>query len=163
MKESLLVSACLFRIPCRYDGNFAPNSFNETELEYLQENFHLVPVCPEQLAGFPTPRIGVEIVGGDGFWVLNQQSCVQNKKGQDVTENMLRGASATLQIARIIQARWMIGQDKSPSCSTKGVYDGSFQRRLIPGFGVTSALLSLSGISVFSAEDFFEGQGCKRK
>ena len=59
MKEKLLVSACLLGINCKYSGgnNRLP------EAEALAARFELVPVCPEQLGGLPTPRPCAERVG----------------------------------------------------------------------------------------------------
>ncbi|NIQ97595.1 MAG: DUF523 domain-containing protein, partial [Desulfuromonadales bacterium] len=50
----ILVSTCLLGIPTRYDGGAKRN---ERVIDYLRRNdFVPVPVCPEQLAGLPTPR-----------------------------------------------------------------------------------------------------------
>ena len=48
----ILVSACLLGCPCRYDGASKPHP----EVLALAERHALVPVCPEQLGGLPTPR-----------------------------------------------------------------------------------------------------------
>ena len=50
--EHLLISACLLGAQCRYDGQSKPL----LQLVALSERFHLVPICPEQLGGLPTPR-----------------------------------------------------------------------------------------------------------
>ena len=49
---TLLVSACLLGLPCRYDGAAKPAP---QVLELMAEH-RLIPVCPEQLGGLPTPR-----------------------------------------------------------------------------------------------------------
>ena len=43
--------------------------------------------------------------------------------------------------------------EKSPSCGIHQICDGSFSAILVPGSGVTSALLSESGIRVFSEHE----------
>ena len=50
--DKLLVSACLLGAPCRYDGKSKPLA----GIERLREMYELVPVCPEQEGGLPTPR-----------------------------------------------------------------------------------------------------------
>ena len=59
MREKLLVSACLLGENCKYNGgnNYSP------DVERLRERFEIVPVCPEQLGGLPTPRVPSERVG----------------------------------------------------------------------------------------------------
>ncbi len=47
-----LVSACLAGVNCRYDGS---NSGHEA-IKQLVEDGKAIPVCPEVLAGLPTPR-----------------------------------------------------------------------------------------------------------
>lgn len=55
-----LCSACLLGIKCRYDCQNKPN---DKVLE-LAKKETLIPVCPEQLGGLPTPRISSEIKDG---------------------------------------------------------------------------------------------------
>ena len=50
--ENILISACLLGVCCRYDGESKPIM----QTVALMERYHLVPVCPEQLGGLPTPR-----------------------------------------------------------------------------------------------------------
>ena len=59
MRERLLVSACLLGENCKYNGgnNYRP------AVAALGDRFELVPVCPEQLGGLPTPRVPSERVG----------------------------------------------------------------------------------------------------
>ena len=54
--EHLLISACLLGAQCRYDGQSKP----VLEMVALSEQFDLVPLCPEQLGGLPTPRTPAE-------------------------------------------------------------------------------------------------------
>ena len=153
MKETILVSACLFSIPCRYDGNRASNCLSEETQKFLKQNFFIVPVCPEQSGGLPTPRKCMEIQGGDGFDVLEKKACVKSKDGEDFTSRMMIGAEIVYQIALITKAILMIGQRKSPSCSCSQIYEGSFQKKLIPGYGITTAFLRNHGIKVLDTEN----------
>lgn len=58
----LLVSSCLAGINCKYSGG---NNLNEKVLE-LVKNGEAIFMCPEQLGGLPTPRIGAEIIVKNG-------------------------------------------------------------------------------------------------
>ena len=139
MHEVLLVSACLLGEPCRYDGK----SVSCQVALALGEAYDLVPVCPEQLGGLPTPRTPSE-VQADGR--------VVDRAGVDRTEAFHRGARAALAIARERGCKRAILKENSPSCGSQRIYDGSFSGRLVPGEGVTAALLRQAGIEVQSDE-----------
>ena len=156
-KETILVSACLLGIPCQYDGQLAKKRFEQHMIEGL--DYNIVPVCPEQLGGLSTPREPVEIQNGDGFDVLKDSAKVMTKDGKDLTAEFKRGAEVTLSIARITKAARMITQKRSPSCSSDGIYDGNFSRRLVKGFGVCAAFLKLNGMEVIDVDQFEKDQG----
>jgi len=46
-----LCSACLLGVKCRYDGK---SNLNRKVLKLAKKEI-LIPVCPEQLGGLPTP------------------------------------------------------------------------------------------------------------
>ena len=133
-----LISACLLGTPCRYDGESRTVSDG---IRALLAAHTLIPICPEILGGLPTPRPPAE---------RQKDGRIVNTSGEDVTEAYLRGAREALRLARLYRAAGVILKDRSPSCSTGGIYDGSFGGRLIDGLGVTAALLSEAGIPVFS-------------
>ncbi len=148
---NVLVSACLLGVKCRYDGNSA---FNERVLKYLEEKgLNPIPVCPEQLAGFPTPRKKCEIKDGDGFDVIEGKAEVYTEDGKDVTELFVRGAEETLRIARVVNASTAILKSLSPSCGAGRIYDGSFSGRTKEGWGVAAAMLRMAGVEVLSNLD----------
>ena len=60
--DKVLVSACLLGTPCRYDGK----SKADARVLALAERYELIPVCPEQLGGLPTPRDASERQGSRG-------------------------------------------------------------------------------------------------
>lgn len=140
MREKLLISACLLGENCRYDGggNYAP------EVEALRERFELIPVCPERLGGLPTPRTPSERVG----------ERVLTRSGEDVTEPFRRGAARALAAARAQGAVRAVLKERSPSCGSGCVYDGTFTGRVVPGRGVAAELLARHGIEVYSEENF---------
>lgn len=135
MQEPILVSACLLGIPCRYDGKAKPCD----AVLHLQKTHRLIPVCPEVLGGLPTPREASEI---------QPDGSVRNRAGEDVTGQYCAGARAALAAARKSGCRVAILKEKSPSCGKGLIYDGHFSGTLIPGNGVTAALLSENGIEV---------------
>lgn len=57
--KPILVSACLLGAACKYSGgdNLCP------KVAALVSDHVLVPVCPEQLGGLPTPRTPAERQG----------------------------------------------------------------------------------------------------
>jgi uncharacterized protein YbbK (DUF523 family) len=82
-KEPVLVSACLLGIPCRWHGR-KPKK-REALIERLKKKYVLVPVCPEQLGGMPTPRTG-EKLHGTGAEVLDGRlQIIAPETGEDVT------------------------------------------------------------------------------
>ena len=144
-----ICSACLLGIKCRYDGKSKANK----KVVKLSKKEVLIPVCPEQLGGLPTPRIYQEIQKCSGEKVLAGICKVKNKKGKDVTKEFIKGAWETIKIANLYGAKEFIGKSKSPSCGCGKIYDGSFSGKLIKGNGVTAALLKQKGIKIISEED----------
>ncbi|WFD09488.1 DUF523 domain-containing protein [Tepidibacter hydrothermalis] len=148
----ILVSACLIGVDCKYNGG---NNKNDKLMEYLKDKM-VIPVCPEQLGGLCTPRIPAEIVGGSAEDVIDGKAKVINKENQDVTEEFLKGAYETLKICRTLGIKKAVLKEKSPSCGTNQVYDGSFKSKIIDGYGITAVLLIKDGIDLKS-EKYFEG------
>ncbi len=153
-KERILVSACLLSIPCQYNGELARLRLGPDWLEKFGDR--IIPVCPEQLGGLPTPRKPVEIQGGDGKDVLAGRARVVSEDGEDFTAPFVRGALAVLNIAQVTSAAKMIVQDRSPSCSCMEIYDGSFQHIRKPGLGVCAALLSQNHIELIHVKQAAE-------
>ena len=145
-----LCSACLLGVKCAWHGK--DRYRNEKAIE-LSRREKLIPVCPEQLAGLPTPRPSAEIQNGSGEDVLEGKAKIMNNKGKDVTEQFLKGAQKVLEIARERGAAGFIGKARSPSCGCGKIYDGTFSGKVIEGNGVTTALLKRNGIKVISDED----------
>ena len=131
----ILVSACLLGCPCRYDGASKPHP----AVLALAERHALVPVCPEQLGGLPTPRPPAE----------RRRDRVMTEAGADVTAQYRRGAEAALALARTLRCQAAVLKERSPSCGHGAIYDGTFTRALTAGDGVTAALLSANGIPVY--------------
>ena len=147
-----LISACLCGINCKYNG---ANNSHPCFLELLQQG-ELLPVCPEQLGGLPTPRLACEILGGSGAEVIQGQAQVINKAGKDLSAFFIKGAQVSLQQAQQAGVSEAILQSRSPSCGCGKIYDGTFTGKLITGDGVTAALLKMNGIKVWNDEDYKE-------
>ena len=136
---TILVSACLLGLPCRYDGK----AKQYPAVLRLAEKHTLIPVCPEQLGGLQTPRVPSE----------RQGERVMNKEGADNTTAFLRGAQCALDIARLTKCEIAVLRAKSPSCGCGKIYDGTFSGTLTDGNGVTAELLQKNGIQVLSDDD----------
>lgn len=122
----VLISACLLGIPCRWHGR-RPKRRIEL-IEPLRKGFVLVPVCPEQLGGMPTPRTG-EYLNGTGAQVLDGSlRIIAPETGEDVTQFHVKGAHYTLEIAQTVGARRAYLKGGSPSCDKEGV-TGELLRR----------------------------------
>jgi uncharacterized protein YbbK (DUF523 family) len=138
MKEPLLISACLLGAACRYDGASRP--LPQETLAALREHYALIPVCPEQLGGLPTPRPSAERRAGGVFTAA----------GTEVTAQYARGAAEALRLAEFFGCRMALLKARSPSCGSGAVYDGSFTGTLRSGDGVTAAALKAAGIAVYT-------------
>jgi uncharacterized protein YbbK (DUF523 family) len=139
-----VVSACLVGCHCRYDG--ASCDHEETQ-EQLRKGM-AIPLCPEQLGGLSTPRNPAEIVGGDGFDVLDGKARVIDNQGNDVTEAFIAGARQALELAKKAGATEAVLKENSPSCGSSRIYDGTFSGKKVAGAGVTAALFIRNGIQV---------------
>ncbi|MFA9377781.1 MAG: DUF523 domain-containing protein [Lachnotalea sp.] len=131
---NILVSACLLGVNCRYDGT----GKLEECMKDLKQNHNLIPVCPEQYGGLPTPREPAERVGDK----------ILTKTGVDVTKNYQKGADEVLKLAKILDCNYAILKERSPSCGYGVIYNGKFSGELIDGNGVLGTRLTENGICV---------------
>ncbi len=151
----ILVSACLLGKNVKYSGG-------NNHFPLLTEHFDpavFLPVCPECLGELPIPRPPAEIEGGfRGEDVWSGTARVLNKEGGDVTPAFRLGAERALSLAMAADSpvTAAILKERSPSCGSHLIYDGTFSGNKIPGSGVTAALLKKHGIPVYSEEDLTE-------
>lgn len=143
-REKILVSACLVGMHCRWDKTGDKNN----RLYKLYKQGKVIAVCPEEIGGLGTPRKPAEILGGSGDDVLRGQARVFSNEGCDVTDEFIRGARRVLEIVRSFKIKKAVLKSKSPSCGLGCIYDGTFSGDLIPGHGVTAALLLRHKIKV---------------
>ena len=132
--EKILISACLVGDNVKYNGGN-----NLTPIE----KYELIPFCPEVEGGLSTPRSPAERIG----------ERVINQDGEDVTDNYLKGAELAFNICLFLKIKKVILKEKSPSCGSKIIYDGTFSHKEIKGMGVTAEYLKEKGIEVYSEED----------
>ena len=141
MKEALLISACLLGENCKYNGG--NNALPRERLAALETQYRLVPVCPERDGGLPTPRLPSERL----------RERVLNRAGEDVTDAFRRGAALALETARREECAKALLKERSPSCGSGRIYDGSFSSTVIEGDGITAELLKKNGISVYGESE----------
>ena len=148
---NILVSACLLGVNCRYSGKGELCQ----ELQKLMKEHHLIPVCPEQLGGLATPRTPAERV----------KDRVVTQMGEDVTAQYEKGARETAGLAELFGCRCAVLKERSPSCGSGRIYDGTFSRQLVSGDGTAAALLKERGVRIFGETEieklkkYLEGTG----
>lgn len=146
------VSACLGGCPVRYDGR----DQRVVEIEALVKQKEAIMICPEVLGGLPIPRDPAEIVGGDGFSVWHGQGKVVTNKGKDVTENFKQGAITAFKKLQAQGIDTLILKEKSPSCGSQWIYDGTFSGTKIKGVGVATAYFLDQGMKVYSETQWLQ-------
>ena len=135
IQSPILISACLLGINSRYNGT---NALNRDIIKQYS-NRCLIPVCPEQLGGLPTPRPRAEI----------HMEQVIDANGRDVTGEFKKGADVVLKIARLLNVKKAVLKEKSPSCGVRLIYNN---RRLVGGMGITARLLEEHGVVIEGAD-----------
>ncbi len=133
-----VISACLLGIPCRFNGKGKPKE--EAIKEFLKGQ--AIPICPEIVAGEKTPRSACEIVGGDGFDVINGKAKVKGKDGNDYTDSYLNGAKIVMnELVKGKNIKKAILKKGSPSCGCGCIFDGTFSDKEKEGCGVFTAMI----------------------
>ena len=109
--EKIAISACLLGLHTRYD---ARSKYRDSIFEKYDDKI-LIPVCPEQLGGLPTPREKADIFYNDGI-----KKAITLETNRDVTSNFLRGADESAKICELLGIKKAILKSKSPSCGIDG-------------------------------------------
>ena len=131
---NILVSSCLLGLNCRYNGT---SCFSES-VAALSGIHTLIPVCPEQMGGLPTPRAPLE----------RSRGLVIDKDSRDYTAAVEKGSSDVLRIAKLLNCSHAITKSRSPSCGYGIIYDGTFTRHMTEGNGMAVDKLLAAGIQV---------------
>ena len=142
LKEKILCSACLLWKNCKFNWW---NNLNKKLIQIYSKTHILIPVCPEQLGWLDTPRIPAELVWNDVF----------TKNWKDVTSQFTKWAQKTLGIARKEWIKKAILKQKSPSCWSWKIYDGTFSWKITNWDWITTKLLKQDWITVITEEDIW--------
>ena len=138
----IIVSACLLGDNVKYNGE---NNLSEELKEFLKGH-EIIKVCPEVMGGLTIPRNPCEI----------KNNKVINKLQEDKTQEYQNGALKVLKLAQENNVKVAILKEKSPSCGSKYIYDGTFSHHLIKGEGITTRILQKEGIIVLNEENYKE-------
>ena len=140
--SKILTSQCLFGgDPVRYDGK--SKALEDPIYLKWKDEGRLIPVCPEVFGGLPVPRTDAQIVADK----------VINRDGIDVTDAYMKGALEAVRLAKAHNVAFAVMKEKSPSCGSNQIYDGTFSGNKISGQGLAVRLLREAGIKVFSEEE----------
>jgi uncharacterized protein YbbK (DUF523 family) len=134
-KPKILISACLLGEKVRYDGKI-----KKYDLSKLEKYYDFVSCCPEVDGGLKIPREASEIL---------KDGRVMNSGGTDASKAFENGAKKALYLAFFHDIKIALLKSKSPSCSNKMIYDGTFSGSLKEGIGKTTEILLLHDIEVF--------------
>jgi uncharacterized protein YbbK (DUF523 family) len=155
--EKVLISSCLIGEPVRYDGRSAKIESNVLE-RWVAEG-RMVPVCAELSGGLIVPRSPAEIIGRNGFAVLDGFAVVLDIHGKERTQALVRGAHEVLETAQSLGIRIAVLKDGSPSCGRNFIHNGQFNGTKKRGeMGVTAALLVRNGVAVYSEYQIAEAE-----
>jgi len=139
------VSLCLLGCPCRYDGK----SKSSQEMLDLLGREVMVPICPENLAGFPTPRLKIHIQGGAGEDVLDGRARVLREDGVDVTADLNRAADLICALAESWGIDRAYLKERSPSC---GVTQTAGPDGALEAAGVVAAALRRANVTIIGVD-----------
>ena len=99
---NILISACLIGLYCRYDGKI--KDYPAISKLFNRPDITLIPCCPEQAGGLPTPRMAAERCG--------QQ--VKTCDDRNVTEQFEVGARTACRLAELYNCSYAVLKEKSP-------------------------------------------------
>ena len=136
----IMVSACLLGDNVKYNGG---NNKNDVLIKFL-ENHEIIKICPEVMGGLSIPRVPSEI----------RKNKIFNKEGIDVTNYFMDGARKVLELAKKENIKVAILKERSPSCGSEFIYDGTFTGTVINGEGVTTKLLRENNIIVLNENNY---------
>lgn len=141
-KKKIVISACIFGFPFKYDGKSCKR---EEILKKLKKEYLLIPLCPEILAGLslkrnPCSRLNYNIV--------------ENETGEDKTHFFKKGAERALKIVKENKVKKALLKEKSPSCGVNFVhyFIDKGKTEVKRGKGIFTEMLEKEGIEVQGIE-----------
>lgn len=142
------ISECCFGSKVRYNGK---------GLDYIKyfgrenEQFIFYPLCPECLAGLGIPRTPISIRGGNGQDVLEGTAKIKSRRGEDVTEKIIKACNYSLELLKREGAYIYIYKEGSPSC---GINRTTLRnKRMGNPPGIFGAMLLNEGFFLVCADD----------
>ena len=147
-KPKILISACLLGENCKYNGGNNTDAIPAEALDKLEQIYELIAVCPECMGGLTTPREPAEICANGRV--------ITKFSGRDVTDEFISGAHICADVARENGCKIAVLKERSPSCGSGWIYDGSFTGRLVSGDGITAAVLKKLGVRVVGESALLE-------
>lgn len=151
----VLISGCLYGLPIGVDGDdYGLGQARPTWLAPPLVQLH--PFCPEDYR-LGTPRTMPDLHGGDGYDVLDGKARVLDQHHEDLTDRMVEGAHAMVQLAKKHDVDFCLLTDRSGACGSQVISVGC--RFELPieyrkGVGVAAAALLRAGFHVVSQRDF---------
>ena len=151
----VLMSGCLAGQSCGV--NATDYGLGEHRPQWLSHSkVRCFSFCPEDYE-MGTPRTMPDLHGGDGFAVLDGTAKVLDENRVDLTEAMLAGANAMLEVARDARVDFAVLTDRSGACGSQVISIGCRFEEPVQhqrGVGVAAALLLREGIPVVSQRDY---------
>jgi len=131
------ISACVYSCPVRYNGR----AFDALKvLGREKSDFVFTPVCPECLAGLGVPRNPIHL-NATGREVLAGESPVRDRRGSDVTQQVIEGARAAMDSLERAGVVAFIAKEASPTCGLFKARVGKRRTEQKGGCGVFGAML----------------------
>ena len=113
-KEPVIISMCSLGILCQYRSR----SFRRKIVDCYMKKYFLIPICPEQLGGLPTPRVACHL----------EENQVIGKDGKNYTAHYQKGAELALKIAKMYNVKKAYLKKGSPSCGVDGITRKLFEK-----------------------------------
>lgn len=111
-RPKLVVSSCLNKDKCRYNGEDSPCKV----LDDLREYIDIIPVCPEMGIGLKVPRDAIRVVGNEDEYKL-----IDPKSDRDLTQEMIKYSNDKIKEFLDASIDGFILKGRSPSCGIKDV------------------------------------------
>ncbi|MGL4762205.1 MAG: YbgA family protein [Sarcina sp.] len=111
-KPRLVVSSCLNKEKCRYNGEDSPCKV----LDELREYVDIIPVCPEMGIGLKVPRDAIRVVG-----TSEEYNLIDPKSSNDLTQKMIEFSNEKIKEYIKDGIDGVILKGRSPSCGIKDV------------------------------------------
>lgn len=142
--KNILVSDCLLGSRVRYDGNHC--SVGKSKIQLLKDNFNLIAICPEVMAGMSIPREPIEI----------KNSKIITQDQIDITSSFDKVFIYMEKLLKEKDIKTAVLKNFSPSCGSTFIYDGSFSGVKIPGNGIITSYLKMLDVEIFNEDSLDE-------